>query len=78
MNASRVWKAGVLSLIVLGWAAAGCGTASSPVAPTAQVGDGMQPTAPQDEIAPPGQPPVPELPPSDGPTHDGDLVRLSG
>jgi hypothetical protein len=76
MNASRVWKAGVLSMIVLGWAAAGCGSTSSPVAPSAQVGDGIQPSAPQDEIAPPGMPPSPQSPPSGGPVHDGDLGRL--
>jgi len=78
MNASRVWKAGVLSLVVLGWVVAGCGSATSPVAPMARVGDGAQPPAPQDEVGPPVVPPTPQLPPSDGGTHDNDRGRING
>jgi hypothetical protein len=78
MNPSRIWKAGALSLVVLGWTLAGCGSATNPTAPTAHVPAGTQPPGPQDEVGPPGVPPAPGVPSGSGNGHDGDRDRVSG
>jgi len=78
MNVSHVRKAGALSLVVLGWALAGCGSATSPFAPAAQVSDGAQPPAPQDEVGPPSVPGTPQLPPAGGVVGGVDRGRVSG
>jgi hypothetical protein len=78
MNASWVRKAGVLSLVVLGWALAGCGSVTSPVAPVAQITDGLQPPGPQGESAPPSVPGTPQLPPAGVPERGIEPGRISG
>jgi hypothetical protein len=66
MNARWVRVVGVLSLVVLGLVLAGCGSVTNPVAPAAQVDNGLQPPGRQGEIAPPSVPGTPPAPSAGG------------
>jgi hypothetical protein len=81
MNARRVRIAGALSIVALGWTLAGCGSATSPVAPAApvaQASDGLQPPGRQGEIAPPNVPGTPQVPPAGGSGSGTDSGRIPG